>query len=305
MPPRIRVGSFACHCQVLQRVRCGPKNLRQATSSAQVSIPPESPHFIDLPQAPQQQARARRLIKGVLPVPRQLFPRSGVDKTSSLYLANTTQEPTAPKNVKSIDASAADYVAWKARSAATRRQNLREGLVELHHRKTVMDRRRRARSAFKRAESERAVSQPMREDERLTISSINPMMTPDCLANIPDPNFKERIARKRKHVEDKERRKIEERRNALHSLYMNARDFIVTEAALNSKVDEVFDEEWFKTNEGRSIWDKEKHPQDTIRSLLRDANRSGAKAGLHNAGYTSITMNRVRRIGEELTGGKI
>ena len=302
MPPKIGVNAFICPYQVLQRVCFSQKNIRQAT---QASIPPESPKFIDIPQPPQRQARARRPIKGVLPVPRQIFPRGSVDKTSAEYLAATTQEPTTPKNMKLVDASTADYVAWKARFAENRRQNLREGLVELQHRKDIIDRRRRARSARKRAESERAVSQPMREDERLTSPSITRLLAPSCLSNVPDPNFKQRIARKRKNVKNKERRRIDERRNALHSLYMNAGDFIVTEAALNSKVDEVFDEEWFKINEGRSVWDKERDPPNTVRELLKDANLKGTKAGVFGAGYTTTTMDRVRRIGEELTGGKI
>ncbi|MCJ1233288.1 hypothetical protein MMC14_001243 [Varicellaria rhodocarpa] len=303
MPPNICVSSSTYQRQVNSVVRVG-KLLRHATSSAQVSIPPESPKFIDIPQPPQQQARITRPIKGVLPAPRQLFSRKNVDKTSAEYLAATTQEPTITENVKPIDASTAGYVTWKARSAERRRQNLREGLIELHHRKQVMDQRRRARSAFKRAESERAVRQPIREDEQLTSPTISELMTPACLANVPDPNQQRRIARMRKNVENKEKWKIDERRNALHSLYMNARDFIVTEAALNARVDEVFDEEWFKVNEGRSIWDREKG-QDTVRELLRDATRNGTKAGVNDAGYTSTTMKRVRRIGEELTGGKI
>ena len=215
-----------------------------------------------------------------------------------------TLEPTSKKDMTSIDPSTKDYVEWKARSAAARRRNLREGLVELQHRKQRIDRQLAARSAFKQAENYRALHQPEREDERLTNPSITRTLTKGYLANIPDPNRWPRILRKKAKVKSKETRDMEERRNALHSLYMNAREFIVTEAALNAKIDEVFDDEWFKNYPGRSIWDRENIPH-TVQSLLNEANRSGIKAVQHNAGYAHITRQRVQRIAEELTGGKM
>lgn len=253
---------------------------------------------------PQGQARGKIPIKGVLPVSRQVFPRGSADKTSPDYLAPMTLEPTSKKDMTAVDPSAKDYVEWKARSAAVRRRNLREGLVELQHRKQKIDRRLAARSAFKQAENYRALHQPEREDERLTNPTITQTLTPGYLANIPDPNREKRIAQKKARVESKETREREERRNALHSLYMNARDFIVTEAALDSKVDEVFDDEWFRINPGRSIWDLEDIP-DTVQSMLNEANRKGLRAVQHNAGYAHITRERVQRIAEELTGGKM
>ena len=242
-------------------------------------------------------------MKGVLPVPRKLFPEGSPDKTSPEYLAAVTPEPSVKKNLSSADPSTVKYVEWRARSAATRRKNLREGLVELQYRKEKIDRHVAAKSAFKRAEYDRAVHKPEREDERLTNPSITQLMTPGYFANLPDPDRKELIAGKREKVRRKDMADREERRNALHSLYMNARSFIVTESALNSKVDEVFDDEWFKSYPGRSIWDKEEFP-DTVQTMLHVANRNGSKA-VQNAGYAYITRERVQRIAEELTGGKM
>ncbi|KAL9118964.1 MAG: hypothetical protein Q9187_004484 [Circinaria calcarea] len=280
------------------------RNASSSTPTSTYQIPPESPKFIEIPMAPQRQARVNIPVKGVLPVPRQIFPRGSADKTSPPYLAAVTLEPTSKKDMTSIDPSTKDYIEWKARSAAVRRRNLREGLVELQHRKQRIDRRLAASSAFKQAENYRALHQSEREDERFTNPSITHKLTPGYLANIPDPDRKKRIAKKKAKVKSKETREMEERRSALHSLYMNARDFIVTEAALNTKIDEVFDEEWFKNNPGRSIWDRENLPH-TVQSLLHEANRSGYKAVQHNAGYAKITRERVQRIAEELTGGKM
>ena len=267
-------------------------------------IPPESPKFIEIPQLPQRQGFGKRPVKGVLPVPRQIFPKKGPDKTSTDYLANVTPDPTVVKDFSSADPSTVNFVQWKARSAATRRTNLREGLVELKYRKEKIDRQVAARSAYKRAEHDRAIHQPEREDERLTNPSIIQAMTPGYLANPADPHREERLARQKARVEHKQMVEREERRNALHSLYMNARTFIVTEDAWKSKVDQVFDDEWFKRNPDRSIWDKEQFP-DTVYKLLDEANQGGSKALQHNEGYAHITRKRVQRIAEELTGGKM
>ncbi|MCJ1257415.1 hypothetical protein MMC24_005240 [Lignoscripta atroalba] len=275
-----------------------------SSPSATTQIAPESPKFIEIPRLVQPHARPQPYIKGVLPVPRQVFPRGSKDKTTADYLAAVTPEPTSKKNLDSTDTSAAGYIEWKARLAATRRKNLREGLVELQYRKQKIDRHVAARSAFRRAEHERLVHQPEREDERLTNPSVTQEMTPGHVGRLLDPNRKARVARKRANVEAKEEGRWEERRNALHSLYMNARDFIVTEAELNKKVDEAFDDEFFQN--GASIWDKySQHAPETIQHMLNEANKTGNRAISYNQGYAGIDRQRVQRIAEELTGGKM
>ncbi|MCJ1482955.1 hypothetical protein MMC06_003121 [Schaereria dolodes] len=265
---------------------------------------PESPQFIEIPQPLQPQTKVKPVIKGVLPVPRKLFPRGSKDKTTSNYLAAVTPEPTSKKGSIHANTSATGYAGWKSRLAATRRTNLREGLVELQHRKQKTDRQVAARSAFKRAEHERLIHRPEREDERLTNPSITQEMMPGFLSHLPDPDRQKRVAEKRARVDEKEAEKREERRIALHSLYMNARDFIVTEAGFNKKVDEVFDDEFF--SEGHSVWDMyTDHAPETIQDLLNEANKSSKTAIRHNEGYGELTRQRVQKIAEELTGGKM
>lgn len=99
--------------------------------------------------------------------------------------------------------------------------------------------------------------------------------------------------------EAKEAAKKDERRNALHSLYMNARSFIVTEEQLNKKVDEVFDDPWYQENPEHSIWDKEGFP-NSAQSMVLDSvqARRGAVA-------REVMKQRAKRLAEELTGGKM
>ena len=182
-----------------------------------------------------------------------------------------------------------------------RRRNLREGLVELRKRKTRIDKRVAAQSVEKKALYERAVHKPEREDERLTRPTVTTNMTPISLTHIPDPNRKERIALKKERVAAREQEKTEERRNALHSLYMNARSFIVTEEALDAEVDRVFDD---PSLQGRSIWDRDGVP-DSIKGLMNSANKNSNNAIEQASGHIGITKRRVQRIAEELTGGKM
>lgn len=98
--------------------------------------------------------------------------------------------------------------------------------------------------------------------------------------------------------EAKEAAKQAERRNALHSLYMNARSFIVTEEELNKKVDEVFDDPWYQLNPEHSVWDKEGFP-NSMQSMLLDTVKARSEA------VNELTKRRAKRLAEELTGGKM
>ena len=297
----------------LVKLQCHRISLRCASSSSTtIRIPPESPKYIEIPQSPQQQAYRKPQIKGVLPVPRKIFHRKAPDRTAPEYLAAVTREPTTLKDHSSAGPPHVKELAdWKSRQAATRRSNLRESLVELRARKMRSDRRRDKISAFKTAEHQRKIHEPEREDERLTNPSILNALTPGSSNILIDPGREERIAMKKARHEKKEQEKIEERRHLLHSLYMNARDFIVTEEAWNAKVDEVFDEDWYKVNPERSVWDREGFP-NTTQSILKDSLQyeHGSSLPTNAANQrrkviAEITHERAQRIAEELTGGKM
>jgi hypothetical protein len=267
-----------------------------STPTSDVKIPPESPKFIEVPQPLQWQAYKKPPVKGILPLPRQIFPERGTDKTSPEYIARLTRETTKPKTYRSPQVKA--LADWKSRQSAIRRRNLRESIAELHQRKVMADRRRDWIAAQKRAAHEILVAQPEREDERLTNPTILNALRPGQRTPLPDPKRAERVAAMKARYAAKEAAKHEERQNDLHSLYMTARDFIVTEEQLERKVEEVFEDPWFKKNPEHSIWDKEGYP-DTAESMLVDMSkaRKGAVA--------DITRERAKRLAEELIGGKM
>ena len=312
MPPR--VPSRAPYCVRSVSRKCLYSTHPTTTSAppplppnTKRSIPPESPNYIDVPKSVQPQAIYKPFVKGVLPVPRQIFRPGDPDKTSPEYLAAVTPEPLPPKKKSTPNEAHAGFIKWKAQQAASRRQNLRESLVELRHRKEKIDKRVATRSAKKIAEHERLVAEPERDDERFTAPSVLQSMSPSSRGRLPDPNREARIAAKKANFAALEAAKQEERRNALHTLYMNAGNFIVTEEHLDRVIDEVFDDNTQFANDsknGLNIWNT--GFPETVQEMLNQANRtSGGKAIERNQGYGPVTKERMKRIGEELTGGKI
>ena len=315
MPLRVR-GSLVKASSPLCQSCCAVRGAVRAfsISSPASYIGPESPRFIEVPHSLQPRDPPKRHLKGILPVPRNLFPRRGADKTSPEYLAAATLEPSSAKDASALTRQpqeAADFIAWKERMAAVRRRNLREGLVELHHRKQRIDRQVAGRSATKRAEHERLVRQGRREDELLTDPTIPSLMKQFQKGIVPDPDRLARVEQKRAVVEAKKLEKQEQRRDALHTLYMNAGSFITTEEQLQTAIDQAFPKgpnpAWFNAavtgKDGESIWSV--GAPDTVRVMLNKANKTGVRAMEYNAGYAKLTGDRVRRIAEELTGGRM
>ncbi len=221
-----------------------------------------------------------------------------------------TPEPSSPKDASVLTrqpTEAAEFIAWKERMAATRRRNLRHGLVELHHRKERIDRQVAGRSATKRAEHERLVRREKREDELLTEPTIPSLMKQFQKGTVPDPDRLARIEQKRAVVEAKRLEKETQRRDALHTLYMNAGNFITTEEQLQTVIDQAFahNPAWHNPAipDELSVWSM--GPPDTVQVTLNKANRTGIKAMDYNKGYAKLTGDRVRKIAEELTGGRM
>lgn len=278
------------------------------TATPAGQIPPESPRYISVPQSRQIERVHRPWIKGVLPVPRKIFPRNpGKDKSSPEYLQATAAPPQVFVKNLPKDPSVAEYIQYKAKQATARRRNLREGLAELHNRKQLMDHEMATRSAAKQAHNQRLLYAPMRDDERFTATSVPQAIQPSTHSGLPDPNREERVADMRRRTQAHQAAKQEDRRNMLHTLYMNARDFITTEAELNKLVDNVFDDqEQFSSPyaSGENIWNL--GSPETIQTLLSVHGRRAARTAVDRAeGYGTATRRRLNRIGEELTGGKM
>lgn len=185
--------------------------------------------------------------------------------------------------------------------AETRRKNLREGLLELHERKKKTDSFMVRRSMAKQFRRERILNQPEREDERLTRPSVVKAMQPTKYSVLPDPDREERLARSKALLEAKEAEKKAERQDAIHTLYMNARNFITTEAQLAAEIERVFPEgdnpAWRNDHQpGENIWNLGVPP--TIQSIVNDSKKS-------EAARWDVIQGRVKKLAEEITGGKL
>ncbi|KAI9739803.1 MAG: hypothetical protein M1834_006524 [Cirrosporium novae-zelandiae] len=280
-----------------------------SSTAATLAKGPESPDFVYVPQSLQQDAPQLPHVKGFLPVPRKLFSRRRVDKPSAAYLMAATKEPSKHTRLSDTE-SEKDYRTWKRRMATMRRQNLREGLIELFNRKIEIDKKVAARGERRQAQREHSLYKPLPRNVKYTRPSIPPALLQSS-GIVPDPNRDERIASRRENVEDAQTEKQDERQEALHSLYMNARNFITSEAQLDSEIERVFgpwelgsNPDWSDdVSTGRNIWNMGTQP--TVQKLLSEVSKSGSNVLSANIGDARITRGRVRKIEEELTGGKL
>ncbi|EPE33944.1 hypothetical protein GLAREA_06957 [Glarea lozoyensis ATCC 20868] len=297
MPPSISSGSVGA----ITRLRCpnltlNPRSFSTTTSLS--SIGPENPRFIEIPTSAQPQAPPRRVIKGVLPIPRNIFRKSDATKITPQYLAATS--PKAKHKKEPQD----DHVAWKRKMAAARRKNLQEGLLSLHARKLKSDRMLLHKSTIKQKLRAERFNAPQREDERLTNPTITKAMSQLQVGHINDARREERIEEMKARVAKKEAIREEERQNALHTLYMHARSFIVNEQQLDARIEEIFTEKPFFGSQGNNIWDAQGQPK-SVQEMLAEINKTQKNVVDRYAGPAIITGKRMQKIAEELTGGKM
>ncbi|KAI9784919.1 MAG: hypothetical protein M1816_000555 [Peltula sp. TS41687] len=275
-----------------------------STSARTYEVAPESPKYIHIPQPPQPTYPPKRIVKGILPVPREIFSSPGPDKTSREYFAAVTPEPRgSPNDPSQLTAR----TVWRRRLASSRRRLLRESLVELRWRKDRTDKAVAARKSTRRAERERALSQPQREDERLTSPSVTQAMKQLQIGVLPDPDREARIAAKAANVAAIQQRIREKRKDLLHTLYVNARAFITTESHLDDEIEKVFVQqprEWANDiGSGKSIWHR--GPPESMQDLINVANGKEHLQMDRGKGPERLAEQRLRRIAEELTGGKL
>ena len=311
MPPRLPDAPLCA--RVGQCVHHTRSPYFSTSSVGKAQIPPTSPKFIEIPRPKQPQQPFPIIVKGVLPIPRPIFPRNpkpgDTNKASAEYLADVTPEPLVDKasSISTLDPRTAEFVSWKARQAEARRRNLRQSLLELSSRKQQKDRFVAARSAKKQAIRKALLEAPEREDERLTNPSVLQSEIPQRHHALPDPNREARLARKRQNVANMEAMRVEHRRAALHNLYVNAGSFITTASQLNATIDKAFDDNSQFTNDstpGLNIWNLG-FPETVQQLLGKDEGRQGTKAMDSAEGNAGVSRERLRRIAEELTGGKL
>ncbi|KAI9931104.1 hypothetical protein ASPWEDRAFT_99224 [Aspergillus wentii DTO 134E9] len=280
--------------------RAATVQARGFASSSSLRVGPESPNFVDVPRTIQPELPSKPRVKGTLPVPREIFPARRADKPTEEYIAAATTPPSKEIKVDPQDPHAG-YNEWKRQMSEMRRQNLREGLLELHSRKQRTDRSMTYRSSEKQRRRDRVLSQPEREDERLTRSSIVQAMLPKHTPVLPDPNREERLALSQARVEAKKAQKELDQQDAIQSLYINARSFITNEAQLAAEIDRVFpegeNEAWRNDHQqGENIWNLGVPP--TVMSISSEHRKS-------EAARWDLIQGRVKKLGEQITGGKL
>ncbi|KAL3421367.1 hypothetical protein PVAG01_07812 [Phlyctema vagabunda] len=273
-----------------------------STTTSLSKIGPESPRFIEVPQPPQQKQVNPRDVKGILPPPRNLFPSRGADKTAPEYFSLSAPEPSSQRH---LSEPKNDYISWKRKLAETRRTNLKEGLLALHRRKIQQQEMIASKSSAKRASRERRLNAPKREDVRLTSPTIRALNSTLQKGRLPDPQREERLKEMAAKVRVKELARETARKNALHTLYMHARHFITTEEELGAKINEIFvPNPWQAISDSDNIWEAQ-GPPPTVQEMLSTVNKSQKTAVEFHKGDAVSSGERIQRIAEELTGGKM
>ncbi|KAJ5094245.1 hypothetical protein N7456_010106 [Penicillium angulare] len=283
----------------LRSSRAASVQVRGFATTPNLRVGPESPHFVAVPKAFQTTNQRTPRTKGTLPVPRELFPNRRTDKPGKRYLDSATHHPLTERQVnpKSGDP---EKQAFKIKMAELRKQNFRQGLTELFQRKTVEDTIMANRSAKRKANRERILRQPEPEDERLTRSSVVEAMKSQKHA-LADPNREERLALSQMRVEANKAQKIAARKEDLHSLYMGARNFIINEEQLNAEIERVFpdgeNEAWRNDHQqGENIWNLGIPP--TVQHIVNESRKSETHRW-------DVSQGRLKKLGEQLTGGKL
>ena len=246
-------------------------------------------------------------MKGVLPVPRNIFTQKVRDQAKATpdYLASVTPEPLRERS-ETADARTKGFVSWRERQSERRRQNLREGLIELQLRNARMTQEMADRSTRKQARNIALRDAPEREDERLTHPSVLSADLPVKHRGLPDPGREARLVRKRENVTRTRAMQEEQRREKLHTLYVNAGSFITTGAQLEQAIDKVFDDQkQFETDmrPGLNVWNL--GLPETVQELLGIRTGPSAKAIDPADENIVVTRERMKKIAEELTGGKM
>ena len=276
-----------------------------SSTTQRTSISPESPRFIDVPKSFQEDWAPPRFVSGRMPVPRDLFPARRPDKPSPEYLANVTQDPKVPVDVSKLS----EKQQYKHRLSQMRKEYLREGLTGLNQRKKNAIQNMQFRSDEKQAERSRLLSQAEREDARLTNISVTSEMNPDKKVDLAHLNAQEIHEHKITNVARKEAERTALRKDQLHTLYMNSREFITTQEQLKKKIADEFSATKFG-GEGRenyaSHWEAGEVPEG-INDLVNAATVSstGARNDPGPEAAFKRDQERMKRIAEKLSGGKI
>ncbi|KAF2192352.1 hypothetical protein K469DRAFT_716879 [Zopfia rhizophila CBS 207.26] len=309
MPPRIPVRfPWASRLSLLPSRTLQSLFRTFTTTTPSLALGPESPNYIDVPKPVQPTFPPKPIVKGVLPIPRNVFKtRSPHPKASSEFITKTTPEPKHER-LPGKYATDAELRLYKKRLAEKRRQALREGIQELHERKTTTDRERMARTKRIQLKNRKLALAPPRSVDVLTSTSVSKSIQ-DYLNNKLSSRSRSNIHPKRREAYHARMAQHAAVRQAhLNDLYTHAREFIVDEEDLDQAIETAFG-----TEERPVGWDVKGEEQVGIHSS-REASpwNGGTPDGVgdmlqrvRKGEGVGLARERVKRVAEELTGGRM
>lgn len=277
-------------------------------SRLEVDIPPESPRFINLPELPQSSEVKLPPVKGVLPVPREIFHRrnNGSHKIQAGFV-----DETAPRSRAEAagEAPRSDRAAWKRALAESRRKALAAGIDKLWARKNAREGRAKQRAESHRQRNLAAANAPEGLDDVFTRGTVT-AATLDTRV-VRDPNYRERQLESQARTAALQGERAEARKDAIQRLYVEAGSFIVTEDELAKRVDEVFADDHFKKSgrwQGKynsvNVWDAYGAPVP-VRAMFAAMKGTSNRALDKYETAVSFTTQRQKMVAGELTGGAV
>ncbi|PKS08676.1 hypothetical protein jhhlp_004729 [Lomentospora prolificans] len=280
-----------------------PSSARSISYTAQrFSLPPESPSYIPVPSAPLSDETKPARVRGSLPVPRKVFPQpSDSRKLDPSYLAETYPRSEKPPSSATLADEHPQH--WKRIMAESRRKNLRAGLKGLWRRKLKRDERDASLGADKHKAHMAAGLAAERTDEFLTRSTV--LQGTLKTEVLPDPERFEKAEASRQKTLQLEEERREARLHSLMELYVHANNFIVDEKDLETEVDRLFSENYWREPSKNSAWQEwgtQSGIYDMVGQAVRDSNPNSVEH--FTADYTR-NMRRQKKTAEELTGGKM
>ena len=267
---------------------------------------PESPNFVEIPQPPQISAVPRRRIRGVLPVPRNIFPKGSAENVTQGYIEETTPEP---RSQETGDIIHSERVLWKKRLAKARRRNLRQGILELKTR--AIKTRKRWQRLQRKARMERStrLNKPEPEDERLTIPTMmqaarSLLRKTSELSNREEQRRMSQMHISSEGVAEQKARESKDRIEDVRTLYINATHFITDMSQLNGAIDEAFG-----SLDGPATFGKAKGPNIwfegeliTIQDRLNERNNISTTSFGPSESRAKLAERRLNKIANMLLG---
>ncbi|KAF2258071.1 hypothetical protein CC78DRAFT_538064 [Lojkania enalia] len=305
MPPRTAVRFAWSSKKSFAQVNSALCARSFTSTSPSLALGPESPSYIEVPKPLQPTYPPKPRIKGVLPVPRDVFDtRSKVPKESDEFIKAATRDKRDVR-LPPIHSRDAEYQLYKRRLAEARKTAFRQGVKELHERKTTTDARQSARLAALRAEKRALAMAPPRGVDVLTAASTSKNLRDFLESKLPSTSRSHITEGRRRAYERRMAKRASTRQARLHDLYINAREFIVDEEQL----DEAIDKE-FGTEDAPVGWD------NTGKKVVNGENRSPWRGPvpegvsdllqkLRTGEGVDLAERRMKKIAEELTGGKM